>query len=395
LVLKSKWRNWFTKGSILATLALSSFSLLSYFSSPTYAAQHVWSAYPPIHVKKGGIQALTSGLSPDQMRKAYGLDRLSASGAGTTIAIVDAYGSPTIQNDLNTFNQQFGLPAADLTIVYPSGKPKRTDGGWALETALDVEWAHALAPQAKIMLVVAKSASTSDLLAAIDYATSNGAQVVSNSWGGSEFSSEASLDSHFQHSGVVYLASSGDSGAGASWPASSPYVVSVGGTTLNVDSNGNYLGESAWSGSGGATSAYEPRLSYQDNWTSLIGNYRGIPDVAFDADPNTGVAVYSSTSYQGSSGWFVVGGTSLSAPCWAALVALADQGRSTPFDSLSFLAAVYNLAGTTGSSGYTANFHDITLGDNGVYTAVDGYDMVTGIGSPKADQLIPDLNSSH
>jgi subtilase family serine protease len=389
--LKSKWHNWITKGSVLATLA---FALLSYPSSPTYADQHVWSAHPPIQVKKSKIQALTNGLSPDQLKKAYGLDRLTASGAGTTIAIVDAYGSPTIQNDLNTFSQQFGLPAADLTIDYPNGKPKRTDGGWALETALDVEWAHALAPQAKIMLVVAKSTSLSDFLAAIDYATSHGAQVVSNSWGGSEFSSEASLDSHFQHSGVVYLASSGDSGAGASWPASSPYVVSVGGTTLNVDSNGNYLGESAWSGSGGAPSSYEPRLSYQDNWTNLVGNSRGIPDVSFDADPNTGVAVYSSTSYQGSSGWFVVGGTSLSAPCWAALVALADQGRSTPFDSLSFLSAVYNLAGTISSSGYKGNFHDITQGDNGVFPAVDGYDMVTGIGSPKADQLIPDLNNS-
>jgi subtilase family serine protease len=346
-------------------------------------------------VKKSGTQAPSpSGLSPNQLRKAYGLDLLSASGAGTTIAIVDAYGSPTIQNDLNTFNQHFGLPAANLTIAYPSGKPNITDGGWALETSLDVEWAHALAPQANIMLVVAKSASLSDLLTAIDYATSHGAQVVSNSWGGSEFSSEASLDSHFQHSGVVYLASSGDSGAGASWPASSPYVVSVGGTTLNVDSNGNYLGETAWSGSGGGSSAYETRPSYQNNWTSIVGNYRGIPDVSFDADPNTGVAVYDSTPYQGSSGWFVVGGTSLSAPCWAAQVALADQGRSTPFDSLSFLSAVYNLAGTTGSSGYTANYHDITQGNNGGYTAVAGYDMVTGIGSPKDNQLIPDLISS-
>jgi subtilase family serine protease len=350
----------------------------------------VWEAHPPIHLKRSATSTYQDGYQPSQIRKAYGLDQLSYTGSGQTIAIVDAYGSPTIQNDLATFNQQFGLPAANLSIVYPSGKPKRTDGGWALETALDVEWAHALAPNANIMLVVAKSNSISDLVAAIDYATTHGAQVVSNSWGGSEFSSEASYDSHFQHSGVVYTVSAGDSGAGAEWPAASPYVLSVGGTSLTTDSSGNYVSESAWSGSGGATSAYEARPAYQNNWTSIVGSQRGIPDIAFDADPYTGVAVYDSTSYQGQSGWFVLGGTSVGAPCWAAMIALADQGRTAPLSNSDVMTQLYNIAGTTGSSGYTTNFHDITSGSNGNST-LPGYDLVTGIGSPKANSLIPAL----
>jgi subtilase family serine protease len=253
---------------------------------------------------------------------------------------------------------------------------------------MDVEWAHAIAPDAKILLVVAPSASITDLLAAIDYATSHGAQVVSNSWGGSEFSSESSYNSHFSHPGVTYFASSGDSGAGVSWPASSPYVVSVGGTTLNVDPSGNYLSESAWSGSGGGLSAYVSRPAYQDVVSQLVGASRGNPDIAFDADPNTGVAVYDTTRYQGQSGWYVVGGTSLSAPAWAAIVALADQSRNTPLSSNETLNALYSLGS---GSNYQTYFHDILSGDNSGYNAGSGYDLVTGWGSPIANQLVPAL----
>lgn len=378
--------------SVLAS-ALLCFLLLAGFSS----AAPLQDAHPPIHItNNGATPTYQNGYSPAQINKAYGLDRLSSTytGAGQTIAIVDAYGSPTIRSDLQAFNAQFGLPPADLTIAYPNGKPNKTDGGWALETSLDVEWAHAIAPQAKIMLVVAKTASLSNLLSAVDYATSHGAQVVSNSWGGSEFSSEAAYDSHFQRSGIVYVASSGDNGSGMSWPASSPYVLSVGGTTLHADSTGGYVSESAWSGSGGGTSSYESRPSYEDIWQAVVGSHRGSPDVSWNADPNTGVAVYDSTSYSGQKGWFQVGGTSFGAPCWAAIIALADQGRSTPLTNFQAIANLYQLAGTTGSSGYTNDYYDISAGSNGGYSAQAGYDLVTGIGSPKADNLIPALNKS-
>ncbi|MCL6516812.1 MAG: S53 family peptidase [Alicyclobacillus sp.] len=347
-------------------------------------------AHPPIKVRGNATSTYQSGYAPAQIRKAYGLDQVTYTGAGQTIAIVDAYGSPTIQNDLQVFDQQFGLKPASLTIAYPSGKPRKTDGGWALETSLDVEWAHALAPDANILLVVAKSASISDLVTAIDYATAHGAVVVSNSWGGSEFSSEASYDTHFQHPGVVYTASAGDSGAALEWPAVSPYVLAVGGTSLQLASDGTYQSESAWSSSGGGPSTYEPRPSYQDNWVSVVGGSRGTPDIAWVADPNTGVAVYDSTSYQGQKGWYVIGGTSVGAPCWAAVVALADQGRTSPLSNADLNSRLYSIAGTTGSAGYTTNYHDITAGSNG-HPAQAGYDLVTGIGSPKADQLIPAL----
>jgi subtilase family serine protease len=379
------------KKSLIFRLAIVTTMLAASSFSGTYeknisTAAAAWNAQPYVQVKRFSSSGPV-GYTPAQIRNAYGVDKIAATGSGQTIAIVDAYGDPTIQNDLDTFCTQFGLPKTTVTIAYPSGKPSTTNGGWALETAMDVEWAHAIAPSAKILVVVAKTASTANLVSAIDYASSNGAQVVSNSWGGSEFSGEVSYDSHFQHAGVTYLASSGDNGAGASWPASSPYVQAVGGTTLNIDSTGAYLSETAWSGSGGAKSSYESSPTYQSNWASVVGTRRGAPDIAWDADPNTGVAVYSGTPYNGSSGWFQVGGTSLSAPSWAGVVALINQTKGSNFASFDEITKLYTLAGTTGSSGYTTNFHDITSGSNG-NSASSGYDLVTGLGSPKVDVLV-------
>lgn len=348
---------------------------------------------PPIHVKNGATATYQSGFTPSQIRHGYGVDQLSSTGGGQTIAIVDAYGSPTLSNDVATFDNQFGLAAPNLTVAYPSGKPNRSNSGWALETSLDVEWAHALAPGANIMLVVAKSASTTDLLAAEDYASTHGAQVVSNSWGGSETSTEAQYDSHFQHSGIVYTASAGDSASSLEWPAASSYVLAVGGTSLSLSASGSYGSESAWSSSGGGQSAYIPTPSYQNAWTSVVGAARGIPDIGWVADPNTGVAVYDSTADQGQKGWFVVGGTSVGAPSWAALIALADQGRITKLSSFEAITQIYNIAGSTGSASYTANFHDVTTGSNG-HPALPGYDLVTGLGSPQVNALIPALVSA-
>lgn len=349
--------------------------------------QNVWEAHPLIHINRAASSGPV-GYSPSQIRKAYGLDKITATGSGETIAIVDAYGSPTMQSDLTAFCTQYGLPQASLTIAYPSGKPTIKDGGWALETAMDVEWAHVVAPNAKILLCVAKSPTTANLVAAIDYATSHGAQVVSNSWGGSEFSGESTYDSHFQHTGVTYLASSGDNGAGVGWPAISNYVVSVGGTKLNIASDGTYQSETGWTGSGGGLSSYITMPTYQTNWSSVVSTHRGNPDISWDADPSTGVAVYSTTKYNNQSGWFEVGGTSLGSPCWAGMIAVMDQNRTTPLTSFNVMTDLYNAAGTTGSTGYTSYYNDITSGSNGTYSAKAGYDLVTGIGTPKASTLV-------
>jgi len=323
-----------------------------------------------------------AGYTPAQVRRAYGLDQLKSSGAGRSVAVIVAYGSPTIQSDLTTFSKQFGLPAISLSIAYPQGKPTATDAGWAMETALDVQWAHAIAPGAAIQLVVARSAAFGDLISAVDYAASHGAQVVSMSWGAAEFSAEPAFDSHFARPGVRFVAASGDRGNGVSWPAVSPNVIAVGGTSLRLKPDGSYGSESAWAGSGGGISAYEPAPAYQKNFA--IAGRRSVPDVALVADPNTGVAVYTATPYGGQTGWFLVGGTSAGAPMWAALLALTQPGSN---------GALYSLAG----SAYAGDYHDVTSGSNGtcgaICTAKTGYDAVTGLGSPQANRLVPALGA--
>jgi hypothetical protein len=336
-------------------------------------------------------------LSAAQVRHAYGFDQVAANGAGQTIAIVDAYDAPTIFKDVDTFDQtyswtaggaslysQFGASGSFLTKAQPGGQT-RASSGWAQEISLDVEWAHAIAPAAKILLVEAQSNSLTDLLAAVDYATNHGAQVVSMSWGAGEFSGETAYDFHFNHTGVTYVASAGDSGSVTQWPAVSPYVVAVGGTSLSVDASGNYLGETAWSGSGGGVSGFEPKPSYQSG-VPQSGTHRTSPDVAYNADPNTGFAVYD--SYVGGFGWGQYGGTSAGAPQWAGLLALVNQGRTTgPLSSSGALNGIYGLLGGSTS------FHDVAGGSSGTHSPGSGYDLVTGVGTPQANNLIPYLRT--
>jgi len=351
-------------------------------------------AHPPLHVRPDASTAPV-GYVPLQIRHAYGIDLLPNGGAGQVIAIVDAYGSPTAQNDLNVFSDQFGIPRTTLQIIYSGSRVKKTDAGWALETSLDVQWAHAVTPNAKIILSVASSASIANLMSAVDAATKAGATVVSMSWGGSEFSSEASYETYFQKTGVTFTTSSGDNGSGASWPAVSPSVVSVGGTSLYLDAQGNQTSpEKAWSGSGGGFSSYFARPAYQNGWQA--GSQRAFPDVALVADPNTGVTVYDSTGYNGQKGWFQVGGTSASAPMWAAIVALADEQRASAGKAnlTGSDAAIYSLAGSTDSTGaslYGYYFFDVSTGSNGGFSATAKYDEVTGLGTPVAVDLVPAL----
>jgi subtilase family serine protease len=324
--------------------------------------------------------------SPAQIRHAYGFDQLTADGTGQKIAIVDAYGNGSIQADLTNFCAQFGLPNTTVQII---GANATIDTGWALETALDVEWAHAIATNATIILSVAPTPSTGDLLNAVKAAVNAGANVVSMSWGTTEFSGETNLDSYFQASGVTFVASSGDSGELSSrpeveWPAVSPYVVSVGGTSLLLDTNNVRTSETAWPSSGGGLSSYYSIPGWQSGWMGYAT--RGVPDVSYDADPNTGVLVYDAAN----GGWYSVGGTSAGAPQWAAAIALANQSRAV---GVSGNADIYNTAGTAPNI-KASNFCDITSGNNGSDPddiSVIGYDLVTGLGSPAAAGLIPAL----
>ena len=347
-----------------------------------------------------------TGLTPHDIRNAYGIDLISFSegtvsgtGAGETIAIVDAYNDPIIASDLANFDQEYGISAPPSFTIDNLGATT-TDAGWALETSLDVEWAHAIAPQANIILVEAASSSLSSLFRAVSFAGKQaGVTVVSMSWGSSEFRSESSYDSVFStaagHAAVTFIAASGDTGAfgGPEYPSVSPDVLAVGGTTLSLTASSSYGAESGWSGSTGGLSgtdtnfrSYESEPSYQTSTLKAVGLSDGVrttPDVSFDADPASGVSVYDSVGYDGQSGWFQLGGTSMAAPAWAGLIAIVDQGLATggkgSLSTTQVLGDLYSLPGS--------DFNDITTGSNG-YNATIGYDLVTGLGTPRSNLLV-------
>ena len=327
----------------------------------------------PIHIYRGASKT-PSGITPAQIKKIY---NLPSSGGHGTIAIVGAYNDTSIEADLADFDKQFGLPpctaANGCFEKHVLSKNVKQNSGWALETTLDVEWAHAIAPKAKILLVEATTPSGANLVSAIDYATKRPDVVaISMSWGGAEFPEETMLDAHFVSKyGAVFFASSGDNGTGASWPAATSHVVGVGGTSLAHASDGTLKKESAWDGSGGGVSAYEQTPSYQADYAiAKSGGMRAIPDVAYDADPASGFPIVRKGV------WRTVGGTSAGAPQWAAIAALGSGAMNANF---------YRDKAAGNNAAY---FRDITSGTNGdcgyFCTAHKHYDYITGLGSPLA-----------
>jgi hypothetical protein len=371
-----------------------------------------------------GLEALEerqvpSTLTPIQVRQAYGFDRVGfldanhplqiGDGRGTTIAIVDAYDDPNIKSDLATFDSNYGLPAANLTVVNQSGGSTlpgsdpgqgtpgttgyRAPRSWETETALDVEYAHAVAPGAKILLVETNDSTNTNLYAGVKYAANqSGVVAVSMSWGAvnsvttqfgtttSEYNG-TSLDSTFSQNGVTYVAATGDNGAPANYPAFSPKVVAVGGTSVSYSLLTGYS-ETGWSGSGGGISQYESQPSYQSGVVTQSTTQRCIPDVAFVAAT---VTIYD--TYAGN-GFYAVNGTSIATPIMAGLVSIVDQGLDylnfgnigISYNSPSFLNAMYHLPDNA--------FNDITTGSNGTYSCGTGYDLVTGRGTPNVPRFV-------
>ncbi|MGH3404642.1 MAG: putative Ig domain-containing protein [Streptosporangiaceae bacterium] len=325
------------------------------------------------------------GYGPSQLQSAYNLTSASAAdGAGRTIAVVDAFDDPTAAADLAAYRSAAGLPAVPSfeklnqngqTSPLPSEAPASDD--WTLEESLDLDMASAICPLCNIVLVEATNDSGNGLDVA-ENAAANVAGYISNSWGGTETSSDTTLDStDFNHPGDVITASAGDSDFGVIYPATSPNVVAVGGTRLSTASNSRGWTESVWNtstgseGTGSGCSSIEPQPSWQTA-LGLSGCSRRIDnDVSADADPATGVAVYDTSN--GNGGWNEVGGTSASSPMLAAMYALAGNAGSTPADD------IYT---------HTGDFFDVTTGNNGscspayLCTAETGYDGPTGIGTP-------------
>ena len=361
---------------------------------PTY---HLYT--PPGNVSPFLGSSSPGGITPAQMRQAYGVNNIkfgsvTGDGSGQTIAIIDAYDDPNALSDLQHFDAAFGLSdppsfsklnqtgGTTLPATDTSAKPNT----WELEESLDIEWAHVIAPKANIILYEASSSSFTNLVVnAANTARNNSAvTAISMSFGANEFSGETSYDTYLTSPHATFVASTGDSGSPGGYPAYSPNVVAVGGTQLSVDGSGNYVSETGWSGSGGGTSTQETEPSFQ-NAVQSTGK-RTIPDVAMNASSGSTVPVYDTFDGTSSTPWFTVYGTSLASPMFGALVAIANQGRVINGQSVlngatQTLPAIYSSA--------QSNFHDITSGSNGAFTAGPGYDEVTGRGTPKADLLIP------
>jgi len=361
------------------------------------------------------------GLTPAQIRTAYGLNSLpfnangdpTYDGSGQTIAIVDAYYDPNIWTDVDTFDQTFGLTPSGPTLydqygaaqsflavfnqngqVFPLPNPNPVQSlltlNWMEEEALDVEWAHAIAPRARIDLIACNAPGPSvfaslmqNLMDGVAAASSlPGVSVVSMSWGQTEFfwnnfgpGNEAAFDAYFAKPGITFVAATGDNGAPGLYPAYSPNVVAVGGTTLKIKPDGSYGGETAWGQSGYGVSTVESEPQYQQSVQT--SGYRSIPDVSFDA--GAGVALADSYDFPASDPWAARGGTSLSAPCWAGLIAIVNEGRAatgkTPLNSSTPTYTLGALYSSVSSNAFNAS----------------GYNPVTGLGSPIANRLIPDL----
>lgn len=375
-----------------------------------------------------------STYSPAQIRAAYGLPTLPALGstptaaqaaqlgAGQTIYIVDAKHDPNVAAELDAFNQKFGLPACNsvsiasntslplpaastasgclLSVVYTTTSGAMTDtapaydASWATEIALDVQWAHATAPLARIVLIEAPDTSINSLLGAIKLANAMGPGVVSMSFGGQEGNWTASVDSAFATPGMSYAAATGDAGSQVSWPAVSPNVLGVGGTSLTYGGTGSVRSEMAWSKTGGGISLYTATPSYQASGVPGVGSlgHRAVADVSFNADPSTGQFVAVIAQGTSTVKWVSAGGTSLATPQWAGLTAVANAMRLQA--GMAVLGAPHSvlysqIAAVPGS--YASAFSDISTGSNGTCATCSaqlGYDTPTGLGTPNATSLL-------
>jgi subtilase family serine protease len=324
--------------------------------------------------------ASPSGYGPSQLQSAYALPS-STGGSGQTVAIVDAYNDPDAASDLATYRSQYGLPACTVasgcfTQISQTGsktKLPKNNGGWAEEESLDMDMVSAVCPNCKIILVEATSATNANLAAAENEAASLGANVITNSYGGSE---SGASNSAYSHTGIVIVASAGDSGysEGSQQPCSYASVVCAGGTSLSTANNSRGWTEVVWndlSEGDGATGSGCSSLVSKPSWQTDKGcTKRSQSDVSFDADPLTGVAVYDSYAYEGYKGWLVFGGTSVASPALASVFALAGNASSLGPNAAS---PIWADAGT--------GLNSVTSGNNGTCSASYKYICTAGTGT--------------
>lgn len=450
LAFRSRW-------GIALTLVVSLIPMLS-FITPAYAASnHTSTGLFSFYIRGNPLTLITNSstpptdkqcraklgircYSPQEMRNAYDVTpvlQAGFTGKGETIVIIDSFGSPTIRHDLQVFDRGYGLPdPPSFQILAPEGQlkfdPTNSDMvGWAVETTLDVDWSHAMAPDANIVLLTSPVSETEgvqgmpEFLFLEQYALKhNLGNIISQSWGATEetlftpggrkvFNDFENFYQQAAAQHVTVLASAGDSGAAnvningkfypfptVIFPASSPYVTAVGGTSLFADTNGNYDHETVWNNSSGATGGGISKVfsepDYQQNNLpasdqKLLNGNRGLPDVAWNADPNTSILVYISFLGGKNNGFYSIGGTSEGSPQWAGIIADGNQMAGHPLGFIN--PAVYQLGS---GSAYGESFHDIIVGNNsfaGVtgYNATPGWDLTTGWGTPKVATFLEEL----
>ncbi len=333
------------------------------------------------------VTSAPAGYGPSDLLSAYALASAAAqSGSGQTVAIVDAFDDPNAEADLGVYRSVYGLSAC-TTANGCFRKVNQTGGttyptsnvGWSQEISLDVDMVSAVCPKCHILLVEATSNSFANLSTAVDEAATLGATQISNSYGGSEYSTETTDQSHYNHPGIAITASSGDNGYGVEFPAASQYVTAVGGTSLSTSGSARGWTETAWSGAGSGCSAFVTKPSWQHD-TGCIR--RTVADVSAEADPNTGVAVYDTN---GESGWLVFGGTSVASPIIASYYALIGPAAAANYGSYAY--------------SHTSVFNDVTSGSNGscggsyLCTGAVGYDGPTGIGTPEGAPVAPSVTT--
>ena len=346
--------------------------------------------YPLYTPEARQFTTLTSNgnpFTPSEIGRAYSLINSAEGGEGVTVAVIGAYNNPTLENDFEAFGRTYMLPQNALEVYYTGTQNNAYNSGWARESAADTQWVYATAPSARIMCVFARDAQVESLFEAVNYAIQLGADIISMSWGSPEFYGQTQYTQYMKNSGRIFIASAGDTGGAVLFPSSSDAVVSVGGTLLYRNPNGNTFARSAWISGGGGPSRYTGIPEWQRKFEGIAemsGGYRATPDIALDASPSPGYAVYNSAD----GGFISVGGTSVSAPVFAGITATLIQNNPDVLANRTLPEYLYFLAGETRYNEPQYYFNDITVGSNGVYDALKGYDMSTGLGAPIARQIV-------
>ena len=333
-------------------------------------------------------EASEQAFTPADIDVAYSLFSNSNDGKDVTIAIIGAFGASTLKEDFAEFGKTFGLPQNSLDIYYTSGTDSNgTSTLWDLEAHADTQWAYACAPASHVICVFAKDARMESLFAAVNLAVEAGADIISMSFGSDEFRTQIQYSDFMKNSGKIFVASAGDTGGKVLFPSSSDAVVSVGGTVLHRTGNRNVFARSAWINGGGGPSRFTPIPKWQKIFygiEALSGSLRATPDVALNAATSPGYYVY----YSKNGGLVTVGGTSVAAPVFSGICARILSHNPNVLLGKSMPEYLYEKAGKTSYSIPQYYFSDVTIGNNGVYSALTGYDLCTGLGAPVGNMLI-------